>query len=86
MKSHFQPFSMERWQSLYENQVQFNLSESGVHPLSVREFLDLSGASDFNETLLGYGLSIGSDLLRAHIAQLCSDRTTDSIVVTHGSA
>lgn len=86
MKSHFQPFSMERWQSLYENQVQFNLSESGVHPLSVRELLTLSDTASFDETLLGYGQSNGSEILRSHIAALYPRCTTDSIVVTNGSA
>ena len=31
----FTPFSMERWQSTYEHRVRINLSESGVHPLTV---------------------------------------------------
>ena len=30
-------FAMERMQSTYENQVEFNLSESGVHPLTLGE-------------------------------------------------
>jgi DNA-binding transcriptional MocR family regulator len=85
-KNEFQPFSMERWQSIYENQVQFNLSESGVHPLSLGELLELSGAPTFNETLIGYGQSNGSELLRSHIARLYPDCTPDSIVVTNGSA
>ena len=34
-----QPFAMERMMSKRENLVQYNLSESGVHPLSVREFV-----------------------------------------------
>ena len=36
----FQPFDMERMMSKWENVVEYNLSESGVHPLSVREFVD----------------------------------------------
>jgi aspartate/methionine/tyrosine aminotransferase len=86
MKSHFQQFAMERWQSLHENQVRFNLSESGVHPLTIRELLELSGTSTFDETLLGYGQSNGSEELRAHIAKLYAGCTSDSIVVTNGSA
>lgn len=31
-----EPFEMERWQSTWENEVQYNLSESGVHPLSLK--------------------------------------------------
>lgn len=85
-RSDFRPFAMERWQSIYENQVSFNLSESGVHPLTVGELLDLSGVSSFDETLLGYGQSNGTDALRANIARLYSNCTSDSIVVTNGSA
>ena len=33
-------FAMERMQSTYENQVDFNLSESGVHPLTLGELVD----------------------------------------------
>ena len=32
-------FAMERMQSTWENQVDYNLSESGVQPLSPRELL-----------------------------------------------
>jgi hypothetical protein len=31
---------MERWQSIWENQVEYNLSESGVHPLKLSELLE----------------------------------------------
>jgi aspartate/methionine/tyrosine aminotransferase len=85
-KNVFQPFSMERWQSIYENQVEYNLSESGVHPLSLRELMELSGVANFDETLLGYGQSNGSEMLRANIAALYTGCGTDSVVVTNGSA
>jgi len=35
-----EPFRMERMQSRYENYVEFNLSESGVDPMSPGELLD----------------------------------------------
>ena len=34
---------MERMQSTYENQVDYDLSESGVHPLRLEELLDEPG-------------------------------------------
>src|SRR5256885_16670058 len=40
----FVPFELERWQSTWENRVRFNLSEPGVHPLSIQELLGLAGA------------------------------------------
>jgi aspartate/methionine/tyrosine aminotransferase len=85
-KAEFQSFAMERWQSIYENQVHYNLSESGVHPLSVRELLRLSGESSFDETLLGYGQSNGSEILRERIARLYPRCNADQVVVTNGSA
>jgi len=82
----FHPFAMERWQSTYENRVAYNLSESGVHPLSVSELLDLSGSRDIGDTLLGYGQSNGSDELRAKIALLYGGCSDDCVVATNGSA
>ena len=35
----FEQFDLERNQSLCENEVDFNLSESGVHPLKLSEVL-----------------------------------------------
>jgi len=36
----FETFLMERNQTLFENGVEINLTESGVHPFSLREFLE----------------------------------------------
>lgn len=84
--AHFRPFAMERWQSIHENRVTFNLSESGVHPLSFRELLELSGSDELEDTLLGYGQSNGSEELRAHICRLYRDCTNENVVATNGSA
>ena len=35
--SRFKPFLMERMMSKYEQKVDYNLSESGVHPIYLRE-------------------------------------------------
>jgi aspartate/methionine/tyrosine aminotransferase len=82
----FHPFEMERWQSEYENRVTWNLSESGVHPLTLAELLDLGGADALGNTLLGYGQSNGSDELRASIARLYVGANAADVVVTNGSA
>jgi aspartate/methionine/tyrosine aminotransferase len=71
----FRPFEMERWQSLHENRVPYNLSESGVHPLTLRELLELAGGDDVLDTGIGYGQSNGSDELRARIAALYGTAT-----------
>lgn len=82
----FQPFEMERWQSTYEYVVDYNLSESGVHPLTVAELCSLAGGADVSGILLGYGQSNGSALLRERIARLYDGATVDNISVTNGSA
>jgi len=82
------PFRMERWQSTYEHRVRYNLSESGVHPLSVTELLDLAGrtAGDLLDARLGYGQSNGSDLLRERIAALYPGADESNVLVTVGGA
>ena len=67
----YAPFDMERWQSTYEHRVRYNLSESGVHPLTVFELLELADSDlSVGEIRLGYGQSNGSEGLRALIAAL----------------
>ena len=83
----YTPFRMERWQSTYEHRVRINLSESGVHPLTVQELVALSGRDvDLGDTRLGYGQSNGSDELRALIAGQYRGATDASVLVTVGGA
>ena len=84
----FEPFVMERWQSTWENRVRFNLSESGVHPLSARELLALAGAAadPMLDLALGYPQSNGTEALRAAIAGHYPGATLDHVLVTSGSA
>ena len=83
----YAPFQMERWQSTYEHRVRFNLSESGVHPLTVGELLELAG-SDLSvaDVRLGYAQSNGSDELRALIAADYPGASDASVLVTVGGA
>jgi aspartate/methionine/tyrosine aminotransferase len=84
----FEPFAMERWQSTWENRVRYNLSESGVHPLSVGELLSLAGLTPdaVAASRLGYPQSNGSEALRSAIATLYPDATPDHVLVANGSA
>jgi len=88
MSPKFVPFELERWQSTWENRVRFNLSESGVHPLSIQELLGLAAASavPLLEVRLGYAQSNGSDLLRERIAALYPGAALDQVLVTTGSS
>ena len=80
-------FAMERMQSTYENQVEFNLSESGVHPLRLGELADDARS---REALLAeplrYTQSNGTEPLRARIASQYPGATIDHVQVTNGGA
>jgi hypothetical protein len=82
-----EPFAMERMQSTYENEVEFNLSESGVHPLSVRELL--TDPRDWEAVLdqpLVYTQSNGTRELRSLVAALYPGATTEHVEVTNGGS
>lgn len=82
-----EPFEMERWQSLHEHDVELNLSDSGVHPLSLRELLALLG-EDAQDALLDqeleYTQTNGSPALRARVAALLPGAAPENVLVTTG--
>jgi aspartate/methionine/tyrosine aminotransferase len=81
----YAPFRMERYQSMYEHRVRYNLSESGVHPLTVGELLEIAGSDvSVADIRLGYGQSNGSDGLRELIADQYEGASTASVLVTVG--
>ena len=80
-------FAMERMQSTYENQVEFNLSESGVRPLSARELVeDTVGLDGLLDQPLVYSQSNGTLELRAAIARQYPGAGVDHIEVTNGGS
>lgn len=84
----FYPFVMERWQSTWENRVRWNLSESGVHPMTAAELAELAGTDPAAvlSRRLGYPQSNGTESLRDAIAAHYPGATTDHVLVTSGSA
>ena len=80
-------FAMERMQSTYENLVEFNLSESGVHPLTPRELIeDQAGLDGLLDQPLVYAQSNGTLDLRRAIADLYPGAGVDHIEVTNGGS
>lgn len=79
-------FTLERIQSLYENLVEYNLSDSGVHPYSLKELLDEEQLRGLHEVELGYGWTNGGVSLRDTIARLYTGRDRNNVIVTNGSA
>jgi aspartate/methionine/tyrosine aminotransferase len=79
-------FRMERTQCLYEHAVEFNLSESGVLPLSVEEVLAEKGAAtSFLSLDLKYPESEGSSGLRENIGQWYG-AAVEQVLVTNGGS
>ena len=78
-------FVMERWQSHHENKVEFNLAESGVQPITLAELQDMAGVDPI-DTLLGYGHTDGSPMLRERIAAMYPGAGAANVVATVGSA
>jgi aspartate/methionine/tyrosine aminotransferase len=79
----FETFQMERMQSVWENRVRYNLSESGVQPLTLGELIDPGALGD---TLLGYPQTNGSDELRELVSDLYPGSDGVNVVVTSGTA
>ena len=80
-------FEMERMQSTFENLVEFNLSESGVRPLTPRELIeDAQGIEGLLDQPLVYTQSNGTVELRRAIASIYPGATVDHIEVTNGGS
>ena len=83
--SKFQPFVMERLLSKWENQVEYNLSESGVHPASVRELIpEPEQVEQLLSTKFFYSQANGIPELRERIAALYPGATSENVLVTVG--
>jgi len=78
-------FKMERTQCLYENEVEYNLSESGVRPLSLEELLEGQNLTQFCQQTMKYPESSGSLELRERIAQF-HGAAADQVLVTNGGS
>jgi len=80
-------FAMERMQSTYENQVEYNLSESGVQPLRLRDLLDDDASRhELMNAALRYSQSNGTLPLRSAIAAIYPGTTADHVQVTNGGS
>jgi len=83
-----QPFDLERWQSIWENKVELNISESGVHPLTTSELV--RDAATTLQKILDvpqyYPQTNGSEELRSRIAELYPGAKAENILVTCGGS
>ncbi|MBJ89986.1 MAG: aminotransferase [Woeseia sp.] len=83
----FIPFDLEHTQSRWEQVVDYNLTESGVHPIRLDELLgDTAGIDDLLGTEIGYPHVNGNPELREHIANLYDGTALENVIVTVGAA
>ena len=85
-------FALERWMSRWETEVEFDIAESGVYPLTTRDVLDLVPETDRQATLdamldlrLGYTEARGTKELRETLASVYEGTSADEILVTTGA-
>src|SRR5260221_14521438 len=80
-------FALERFQSVWENRVAWNVSESGVQPLRVSELIDTTELHDaLLELDLGYPQTNGSIQLRETVAEMYPGATGDHVQITNGGS
>jgi len=84
-------FGVEQWMNRWETRCRYNLAETCVASLSVRELLALAGktptalADDLAPIRLTYGAIEGSERLRTAIAGLYETASPGDVLVTHGA-
>jgi aspartate/methionine/tyrosine aminotransferase len=80
-------FEMERMQSTWENVVEYDLSESGVLPVSLRELSEMGFDLDWAlDTPLTYSQSNGTPELREALARIYPGSTPENFEVTNGTS
>ena len=84
----FTPFDLEYTQSIWEQQVDINLTESGVHPIRLDDLLggDEGKIEELLATELNYPHVNGNPALRQNIAALYDGADVDNVIVTVGAA
>lgn len=88
MKQDFYPFALEREMSIWENRVRYNLSESGVKPLTLEELFagDEPTLASLLKAELNYPQTNGLPELREAIAAMYPGAGPQHVVVTVGAA
>lgn len=85
-------FALERWMTTWETQVEYDIAESGILPMTVNELLGLlpedereAALAGLLDTRLGYSEAPGSLELRSLLAATYRDTGPDEILVTTGA-
>lgn len=85
-------FALERWMTTWEMKVEFDLTESGILPLTVNDLLAFEPAErraalldQLLDTRLGYSEAPGSLALRSALAATYRDTGPENVLVTTGA-
>jgi hypothetical protein len=80
-------FELERWQSVWENKVELNLSESGVDPLTTLGLVpDAEQLRKILDVPLLYPQTNGSEELRSRVAGMYPGAKAENVLVTCGGS
>ncbi|CAN3362703.1 hypothetical protein DICA2_E05798 [Diutina catenulata] len=80
-----EPFLVEQFMDEFETAVEYNMGETCVHSLLLRDLLDEEDFHELASARLTYGHIRGSPLLRSEISELYCSVSSDDIVVTNGA-
>jgi len=87
-----EPFGLERWMTTYETQVEYDIAESGILPLSTSDLMQLVPPDERDQALkrtlelpLGYSEARGSLELRSLLAATYANCGPENILVTTGA-
>lgn len=84
-------FKVERWMDEYETRCTYNLAETCIDSLTIRELLEMAGedVTDYMnalaDTRLTYGHIVGSPELREGIAGLYESAGPEHVIPMHGA-
>ena len=81
-----EPFALERFQSVYEHQVEINLSESGVEPLRLQDLVPADELGRLLREPLGYTQTNGTPALRDLVAADYPGASAENVLITVGCA
>jgi aspartate/methionine/tyrosine aminotransferase len=82
----FRVFDLEQWQSDYEHTVDYNLADSSVRAVRLRDILPAEERERFLDLVLHYPMVNGTERLRQLIAGLYPGAGPDNVLVTVGGA
>ncbi|MFK3704752.1 aminotransferase [Klebsiella sp. NPDC088457] len=83
-------FGVEQWMNEWETRCEYNLAETCVESLTMRELLAMSGRTedvlrDMLDIKMTYGEITGSSRLRGIISQQYEKQSAENILMTHGA-